>query len=800
MAQPNVPQPAEVRPADPVETQRVTLGTVEKGLSDSTDAVRKTLGPRPQPVPDTIDTKKNADRRGTILRGGFDDAGEVYEFGMLRLEQQRSQMQKEMQEGKPVDPSELIAVSQGQAYHEYLPLLLHSLQDSMTEYRALRQTVPAAVLQKPDVARAEVVAQMTLSFLDEALKERVGFANVLVLEQALRHGHTLEGNLAMTPTERAVYEKRRDDALNAASLRADSLAALGGDEQTGLEHANLLNQRILDILSGKTLAAKAGEVGFYPQAMALELLTSAYEYTLEQERRVLLDPDNQAAEARLTELEAQAAKNEGTLPKDLKEEYDALAKQQRNRKGRLADLEKQRAGYLEELLKKTDDLGRFQIRAEELTAIQRQFGRAIDPLAGPSNKQKVPEIVKGKIDENMETRKQFHLDRIDAFLGTLEKEDGVLSIGAGERLEDFNNKNLRPIALKVVEALAGLASLPAPESFGLKKRIRNAIAGDLEDAMGIPKNADGTPKAEKDWTPEERANVEKKAKSVLDAINEFRYRNKKNDDGTIEFEKDAEGNLIEKDHTKKLRSTIGALRAMPAAKNFVNMPVAGPLPEGRITIEQVNAISEKLKDPRITAEQKRDLNGPGVYAKLMDQLLEDWGTVDGDPPEGVIGESADMMRKIDDVVGTHIKVGEAEIQLAQDTFDFLYYAAIAMGLIIVARTLNDIRKLFKGRGPTKAELREARQKLAEATAREAALRKENTQLKARETVSDAEVDALIEPEGDGSTIADLSVTKPPSVDAADISKTAADVDSATKTGSEADSSTKGRRKPGGGRR
>jgi len=730
MAQPNAPQPAEVRPADPVETQRVTLRTVEKGLADSMDVLRATLGSRPQPVPDTINTEENADRRGTILRGGFDDAGEVYEFGMLRLEQQRSQMQKEIRDGKPVDPTDLIAVSQGQTYHEYLPLLLHSLQDSMTEYRALRQTVPAAVLQKPDVARAEVVAQLTLSFLDAALKERVGFANVLVLEQALRHGYTLEGNTAMTPTERAVYEKRRDDAVKTTSLRAESLAALKGDEKTGLEHSNLLNQRILDVLSGKTLAARAGDVGFYPQAMTLELLTSAYEYTLEQERRVLLDPANQYAEARLGELEAIATKGGVTLPKDLKEEYDALAKQQRNRKGRLQDLEKQRAGYLEELLKKTDDLGRFQIRAEELTAIQRQFGRAIDPLAGPRNKQEIPDVVKQKIDENMTTRKQFHLDRIDAFLGTL--EDGVLSIAAGEQFEDFNNKNLRPIALKVVEALAGLASLPAPESFNLKKRIRNAIAGDLEDAMGIPKNADGSPKNEKDWTPDERANVEKKAKSVIDAINEFRYRNKKNADGKTEYEKDAGGNRIEKDHTKKLRSTIGAIRAMPAAKKFVGQPVHAT-PTERVSAENLDAM--------ITAH-----GGPAVYVKLIDQMLDDWGTVDGVPPDGVIGESADMMRKIDDVVGTHIKVGEAEIQLAQDTLNVLYYACIGMGILIVVHTLKEIKGLFSGSGLTEAELKDAKQMLVDAVDREKALADENMKLKAGEAnlprrAADAEVSA-----------------------------------------------------------
>lgn len=794
MAQPNVPRPAEVRPADPVETPKAALKQVELGLADSVEAVRVTLGSAPKPVPDDIDTKENAARRAEILAGGFDDVGEVYEFGMLRLEQQRSQMQKELKEGKAVDVGELVTVSQAEAYHEYLPMLLHALQESMNDYRALRQAVPDAVLRKPDVARGEVAAQMTLAILDEALKERVAFANAMLLAQSLRPANrTKFDGTPLTDADAADYRKRLDGMIASGALRKDSVAALQGNEQLGLEHANKLNQRILDVLSGKALAVQENEVGFYPQAMELELLTAAYEFTLEQEKKVVLDPRNVAAEARIAELEAQAKDAGGTLPKALKEEYEGLAVQQLDRKARLGDLAKERARYLQELLRKTDALGRFQIRAEELTAIQRQFGRAIDPLAGPSNKQPIPENERKGIDANMETRKQFHLDRIDAFLGSLEKEDGVLSIGAGERFEDFNNKNLRPIALKVVETLAGLASLPAPESFGLKKRIRNAIAGDLEDAMGIPKNADGTPKPEEQWTPEERATVEKKAKSVLDAINEFRYETRKNDKGETEFVRDERGNAIEKDHTKKLRSTIGALRAMPPAKIFVNMPVIG-LPDERITIEQVNAINEKLKDPRITVEEKKALNGPGVYAKLMDQLLEDWGTADGEPPSGVIGETGEMMRKIDGIVGVHVDVAEAEIQLAADIADWLVYIAAALGIYALLDVAYKVKKLFSQRRPTKREVEALRKELRAATDENAQLRAENTALKAKESGPD---ERLLDLEGAGDEHLDTTTIRPPA-NPEDIAKTAADVDTAAQTDQKGDA--KGGKKPRGGRR
>lgn len=701
MDQPELQRSAEVRPA-------------EATLDSTVDGLRKRIGPGGIRMPDAMTSAENDKRRGELLRGGFDDASEVYEFGALRLEQQRLQMQKELSDGKAVDTSTLIAVSQGVAYHEYFPLLLGSLQESMAEYQAQRRTVPAAVLQKPSIARGEVAAQMTLAFLDEALAERVEFGNMLLLAQALRYGQKLEGG-ALSDADRAEYAKRLDLGMRGTKLRRDSLDVLmKKDEQAALEHANALNQRVLDVLSGKAGAVERGIVGFYPQALTLELLTSAYEHTLQEEKNVVTDPNNRAAEARIAQLEARAKENGGTLSKDEKEEYDGLAAQQRNRKGRLQDLKTKRSGYLSELLKRSDDLGKFQIRAEELTAIQRQFGRTIDPSAGPSNKQPVSEEVRQGIDRNMEERKRFHVDRIDAFLGTLEKEGGVLSIGAGERLEEFNNKRLRPVALKVVEALAGFASLPAPESFGLKKRIREAIAGDLEDAMGIPKRADGTPKDEKDWTREERATVEAKAKSVLDAINEFRYRNKKNDDGTTEFEKDAEGDLIEKDHVKKLRSTIGALRAMPPARTFVGRPLGG-LPAERVDAENVDAMIARH-------------GGPATYAKLMDQLLEDWGTV-GDPPTGVIGESAEMMRKIDGVVGVHVDVAEAEIQLAADIADWLLYAAIALGAYVLIDVAYKVKKIFSRGGPSKAEVKALRKELAAATEENVKLRASNVDLK-----------------------------------------------------------------------
>lgn len=685
-----------MRPADPIDRVNARLVSMEKEFNETVEALGRTLGPPPHPVPDTMSTAENAKRRDEILRGGFDDSGEVYEYGVLRLEQQRQQMQKEASEGKPIDESALVVVSQSEAYHEYIPLLLHSLYGSMLEYKAMRHTVPAAALEHPDIARSEVLAQKTLAFLDMALRERKEFANVLLYAQALRYNVKLEGG-PLTEADRAEYQRRLDEGLAAGLLRKDSIDALQkNDEQVALEHANRLNQRILDVLSGKTVIVQEKDV-FYPQTLPIELFVRAYEYTLEQEKRVVLDPDNEHAEARIAALEEEARRQGGTLPSALKEEYEELGKQQRNRKKLLQDLKVKRTMYLEQLLKHTSNLGVFQVRAEQVAATQRMFGRSIDALAGPSNKQEVPDDVKQGIDQNMETRRQFHLDRIESYLGTLEKEDGILSIGTGEYLENINNKLLRPMTLKVVEVLAGIVSSPVPESSGLRGRVRNAIAGDIEDAMGIPKNPDGTLKPESEWTSDERARVEEKAKSVMDAIKEFRYKNDRNERGEMVFEQDQRGNLIEKDHLRNLHGTIDALRKIPSAKEFVGQPVR-ELPEERVHAGNLDAM--------IAAH-----GGPAIYAKLLDQLLEDVGTSEADSPTGVLGESAQMMRTINGIVGTHIEVADAEIQLGSGLEDwawYLIYALVAMGVLQGLSWLNRGRKILgKGAAGVRAALRTA---------------------------------------------------------------------------------------------
>ncbi len=803
MEHPTTQESAEVRPA-------------ERSLDAAISSLRKTVGDPPKPVPDTITTAENAKRRGELLKGGFDDAGEVYEFGQLRLEQQRLQMQKELQEGKKIDVDALIAIGQGEAYHEYMPLLLQSLQQTLDEYQALRakavegksddeRLIPSAALAKEQVVRNDVTAEMFIEFLNMALKERVEFGNGMLFVQAIRDKIKLDGS-ELSEIDKADYRRQFDALIASKKMKSDGsdiLKAFMKAVETGnkdaperkeaegkaLEHANKLNQRILDVLSGKTIATETFEIAFYPQALPLEVLLAAYERTLKRQQEIVHDPRDAKLKEELDALRAEGQGNANTLPKDKYERYNDLLGQQQNRKALLETLKTNRTTQIEMLLKHTANLGEFQIRAEELTAIQRQFGRTIDPKAGPSNTQGIPEEVKKGIDENMNERKNFHIDRIDAFLGTLEKEDGVLSIGAGERLEDFNNKNLRPIVLKVVEALSSV-SLLAPKSFGIRERIRSTIAGDLEDAMGIPKNADGTPKDENEWTPDERAEVEKKAKSVMDAINEFRYETRKNERGETEFVRDENGRAIEKDHTKKLRGTITAIRALPPAKSYVGKQL-GTLPAERVTPEN---IKQMLQDPN---------NGPAVYAKLMDQLLEDWGSVE-DPPSGVIGESAEMMKKINGVVDVHLDVADTEMRLGADVLDisrYLIYALIAMGAINVAFGLRWLyklqKKLFGKKPPTQAEMDQLRRELKTAVDENAGLKTENAGLK--ESGEFKPDDSLLTPDAEGSEHLDTTKIPPSQPDAGSIHKAATDVKG--KGDATTDTDAKGGKKPGkGGRR
>lgn len=742
MDNPDLQRSAEVRSDD-------------RSIDASIASLAKRIGPEFREVRDDMTKKENDERRAELLRGGFDDASEVYEYGTLRLELRRAQLQgeiKDMPEGplRQAKIDELIVVGQSEAYHEYLPMLLRMFRESMEEYKAHRAMVPKDVLAKGSVVRAEAKLGIMLSLLDEALAERTAFANMLLLHYALEDGRNPLGG-PLSAADRAEFRRRYDIGLK--SLRPEAVDAMkAADPQKAIDHANRLNQNILELLSGKTMDRLHGEAGFFPPAMSLELLLSAYEHAVEAQKAVIDDRNNVRARERIAELLAEAG-SEKKLPAAKKEEYDRLMERLRDRDASAKKLEEQRGAYLEELLKRSSALGRFQIDAERLTAIQRQFGRVIDPTAGKDLEPATPKNVRDAIDANMEERKKFHLDRVQGILDSLEGEEGVLAITAGKRFEDFNNKTLRPFALGVAQTLAYVASLPVPETFGMKKRVREAIVGDFEKAMGIPKDKNGDPKPEKDWTPEERALVEKNARSIIDAIDEFRYKHRKTKDGKTEFELDARGNRIEKEHTKKLRETIGALRLLPPAKNYAGQPV-GKMPTDRVTAKNIDDMLETH-------------GGAAVYAKLLDQLLEDFGSL-GPPPTGVMGESGEMIRKIDDVIDMHLTVAEVEIDLADDInrwMRYLIYGLIALGVLPYAKMAWDfVAARFEREKADKADTDERLKKQEQEIAD---LRKQ-----LREGLEKRAGESVFEPE-QGGTLPSGEALTPPATSAADIANAAA---------------------------
>jgi len=584
-----------------------------KGFGDSLNRLDGAMGPAPadlpaKPTEADLDAAERKITSDSVFRGFNEQFRSNEIIYRRRALEQRAQMEKDP---KSVPLNELVTTNQAITYHEYFPAIIRDIQDTMRRYSVLRssiQSVPTSLQLQ------ELQGTMYMDALSRALRERVVFANVVLAEgKAAKQGGNPE-----------TLARLRSQALASPDLSAESRTILeGADTRAKWVRGNALNQQIIDLLSGKA-SVSGVEKGFMPQKMYLELVSLRYKQILDEEKLVV---------------------RSGASADEKNEKLQKLSVERRN--------------MTDELLYITDQLGEDQMRRAELTTIQHQFGDTFDfAEVRPPSKEQTPEEIRNAMNEQMRQRSEFHLQRMDAFMGAFEGE--VLGDGVMVRVEDFSNKKGRELVQAVTHGLARLFTIPVPESFGMKESVRNWLSEPLDKSLGWPAGKDQW----EELTSEEQANVEKKAQSILDAIRAF-----------------------DRSKIENFRSTVSLIKTMPTADTLAGTEPVDPLPTERITDANRNELINKY-------------GAQTVYLMLFQQLDADWGSEQ--PPSGFIGEYAELLGSVNQNIDVHVDVGGALYQLGANYDQMKNYllwiaaAAFVGGLLTPAILRQTIRAVRSG--------------------------------------------------------------------------------------------------------
>lgn len=597
----------------------------EHVLGNSLDGLAKIAGPVQPPLPQRPSQKDLEEEERKLTS---DNVVESFseQFRVGEIQHRRNALQREgtiriSKNPSEDDRKELIIVNQAATYHEYFPAIVHDTVDLMRRYEQARAQSPVV---PPELVKGEAQSKLYLKELTSALRERVAFANVLLIDNKLAR------NVQM-----------REKYLVSSDLGENSRNALTNSNfDVKWRQGNALNQRMIDILSGSAKIPGVDE-GFLPQRLYIDLLKFQYEESLKEERKVTKDVKLGQAVRRKDQLERQNAlakeKKANPLTPEEGQEYERLQRQIGDRNEYLEKLSERRKAIVQDILSMTNKLGTDQMNRAELSTIQNEFGNTFD-FAGVSapNPDRTPKDIREKMSEHMKVRSEFHLTRMDAYLGRIEGD--VLKSGLKEWAEDISNKKGREVVRRTNEALTKIVTLIIPESFGLKDHVREQLTGPLNEALGWPPG-------KREWeelTPEEQQKVLDKSKSVLDAIKAF-----------------------DQSKIQNMHSTISLVKSMPEASNYAGQEVKEPLPTDRITSENRDELINQY-------------GGATVYMMLFKQMDEDWGSVEG--KSGFMGEYATFLGAVNENIDVHLDVGEALFHL-QNTYDdmkkYLIYAAVA---------------------------------------------------------------------------------------------------------------------------
>ena len=593
--------------------------------------LQEVVGPAKEPLPEQVSEKDLRKMEIAILEdSSYESFNELFRRNELLY--RRSALQRLAVFEQTKDPSEestteLVVANKAAVYHKYFQRTINHMLGVLREYESLRLVTPHV---PESIIRDEQKMKLYIAELQSTLRERIAFANVLMINAQIAQGLDV-----------ARLSKLRERYMAQITSEA-TRNALNGNTSEQWKRGNALNQRIIDLLSGNH-GLQGLDNGFVPQRVYIDLLKYRYRSLLERQKEIVSDPKGVRVNTEIELLEAKLTMSQdgtGAFTKADKERLESLRSQVQDRNAELDRLTVERNATLQELIGLTGQFAEYQLEQAELSTIQNQFGEHVDFTGATQPRaDTTPSFVREAMSENMEIRSNFHMDRMDSMMRNM--EENVLDPGWNEAIEDTWNKNGREAVRKVAHKISEIITIPLPGMGGIRKAAQDSLTESLDESLGWPPGKDTW----EELTPKEREKVKERSKSILDAIANF-------DRSTIE----------------QTRETIAVVKAMPDASSFVGEEVVEPLPTERITLENMDRMI-------------KEHGGATVYFMLFEQMEGDWGNAE--TGTGFMGEYKKFLEAVNTNIDVKIDVSKAMIELSSSyaglTKDMLIAALIILG-------------------------------------------------------------------------------------------------------------------------
>lgn len=500
-----------------------------------------------------------------------------------------------------------IVNSQTGLYYEALSEVTQFVADSMRNYEACQDvinTLPAAARTPLEIKRRQSTTY--LQSLQRSCDERTAFANAcqaVVLMQEERAGPNRAAEIARLTTI-------RDEAMGRLSAESRAVANVANPTPAQLgamrTRANVLERDIIDTCSG-TKRIEGVDAGWLPTYLYLDVLQARYTQIQDQQREFVRERRHM-------------------------QEGGGRAMQVLNC---------EREAVMAQMVAYTRDLSGYQMHMSRLTTMQRLIGPRLNVAGalasdGPTNAE-----TRRDINRSAREMRDFHLDRLAATTNqaNIEFGGGLLT---RERIRDGLMRNT--VTAATISAWISRI-LTANGQIDLGGRVQNFLAGPICDAIGWPKNADGTFKLV--LTDEEKTVITERLGRLTDTLQTFNRTN----------------------NGAQIRDTVAAIKLLDPTE-AVGADRIGqvrePLPAGEVTAAQVPA---KLAELERTYGNSQDAVAT-LHAMLLRQLTAQWGSLnaDGRTGTGFIGKYATMLFEIERMIGVQLDVAGACYQMQRNMF------------------------------------------------------------------------------------------------------------------------------------
>lgn len=624
-------EPAERTPnATPELSEQGVERTPAKILAD----INAIVGLPSEPIPPNL-TQPEMEKRALELYDELQrtsDFSRIQRYREYRRRVDALQHQAQFDKQQPVDKREFSLLNDGVTYHQYLPLIVRHQQALLKRYQVERATMPDAVLPA------------NLKVEEDLLWQYAG-----KLEATLRTAvHFVDATTALGK-EATAESRMRFDTIKKTLDPASQRVLESGDREAFKEHINKLDQEILNIIADQ---------GHRPGMMTLNLLIAKFDQLADQERDAARDPQFERQKAEHDALKSRQEDfkvgKPGAEPLNA-DQIDRLNELRRLMEGyekpQLARKMERRA-VTDQILSLTESLGDYQVVAAELSTIRSQFkSEASTDNASPAKTDPSPLKLKEEVEKAMLKRSNFYRGNMSRYLNRFDEE--ALKVTFSMEVEDFSNKQGREIVRDLSNRLSGVVTFMFPDGM-VRDKVRQQLDGPLNDAMGWPMD-------KRDMTfgelakadPKAAQEVMKRMQSVKDAIQGFN-----------------------KQKIRNAQETLSLFGLMPAPEKFVGEEVKEPLPEDRVTRDNMQQL--------IT-----DHGAPTVWMMLFRQMDSDWGGTE--PRSGFMGELSAYMGKLNDNMDTHIDVAEAMFKQGDGWFWLM------VGIVAVPASVYALYKIHRYR-------------------------------------------------------------------------------------------------------